>query len=64
MIPTHDAEGLADRLELLFGDETLYNEMSEKCKKIYNERFTSEVNTRAIEKVYAELAGDKTGRND
>lgn len=64
LIPTHDAEGLADRLELLFGDETLYNEMSEKCKKIYNKRFTSEVNTRAIEKVYAELAGDKTGRND
>ncbi|MDO5310729.1 MAG: glycosyltransferase family 4 protein [Clostridia bacterium] len=64
LIPTHDAEELADKLELLLGDEKLYDEMSEKSKKIYNEKFTSEVNTRAIEKVYAELAGDKTGRND
>lgn len=64
LIPTHDAEALADKLELLFGDEELYNKISEKCKKIYNEKFTSEVNTRAIENIYAELAGDKTGRND
>lgn len=55
LIPTHDAAALADNLEMLFKDDELYMRMSDAAKKIYAEKFTSEVNTRAIERVYKSM---------
>lgn len=52
LMPTHDPETLAERLERLFCDEDLYEGMSVECKRVYGEKFTAEVNTRAIEAVY------------
>lgn len=55
LTPTHDAEVLADRLERLFCDDGLYEKMSRECKRVYNEKFTAYVNTRAIESVYTKM---------
>ena len=52
LTPTHDAEATAERLIQLFTDEALYQTLSENSKKVYETKFTAEVNTRAIEEVY------------
>lgn len=57
LTPVHSAECLADKLEKLFCDDELYKKMSKECKRVYNEKFTSTVNTRAIEKVYKTVLG-------
>lgn len=57
LTPTHNAEILAEYLEKLFTDKELYEKMSGKCIEVYNKKFTAEVNTRAIEKIYLGLKG-------
>lgn len=52
LTPTHDPEATAERLIKLFSDQTLYQTQSENCKKVYETKFTAEVNTHAIEGVY------------
>lgn len=52
LTPTHDPIALADALEKLFCDEELYSRISDECKRVYNETFTAEVNTRRIEAFY------------
>lgn len=61
LIPIHDPEALADRLEKLFQDPESYQRMAERAKAIYQQTFTAEVNTRKIEKVYTALCADKDG---
>ena len=53
---------LADALMRLFTDDKLYDDMSRDCKKIYNEKFTADVNSRRIEAVYKSLA-DRYGKD-
>ena len=55
MTPTHSVKELADKIELLFTDEILYERISANCKKIYNTKFTAQVNTRAIEEIYKQV---------
>lgn len=55
LVPTHDAHAMADALIKLFRDDALYEKMREQALAIYQEKFTSEVNTRRIEAVYSEL---------
>lgn len=55
LVPTHDARAMADALIKLFRDDALYEKMREQAFAIYQEKFTSEVNTRRIEAVYSEL---------
>ena len=57
--PTHDAAALADRLEQLFCDAALYQTMAQNCRRIFEEKFTAAVNTRAIERVYESVADQK-----
>lgn len=65
LTPTHDSQALADALEKLFADDELYNTMSGSCRKIYEESFTAEVNSRRIENVYKLVAsGRRTGKDD
>lgn len=65
LTPTHDSQALADALEKLFADDELYNTMSGSCRKIYEESFTAEVNSRRIENVYQLVAsGRRTGKDD
>lgn len=61
LIPTHDAAALADNLEMIFKDDELYARMSAEAKKIYSEKFTSEVNTEAIERVYESVLDECGG---
>ena len=55
MTPTHSVKELAERIELLFTDEALYEKISTNCKKIYETKFTAQVNTRAIEEIYKQV---------
>lgn len=55
LIPTHNSELLADRLEVLFKDKVIYDKISDSAIKIYNKTFTSQANTKAIEKIYSSL---------
>lgn len=55
LVPTHDARAMAGALIKLFRDDALYEKMREQAFAIYQEKFTSEVNTRRIEAVYSEL---------
>lgn len=59
LVPTHDPEATAAALERLFTDETLYETMKKNCHSIYQEKFTSEVNTRNIERIYTDLYEEK-----
>ncbi len=60
---THDAKGLAERLEQLFGDEKLYQTMAENAKRIYQEKFTAEVYAKGIQDLYEETIQRKGGKN-
>lgn len=60
LTPTHDPLALADALEKLFCDEELYRRISNECKRVYNETFTAEVNTRRIEQFYLRTLGVNT----
>ena len=52
LIPVNDQNSLAESIEILMRDKELYNQMSENAKKMYNEKFTAKVMTRAVEKIY------------
>ena len=64
LTPTHNPEALAEALEKLFCDNELYAEMSKNCKKIYEENFTAEVNSRRIENVYRRVCDDGCDRKE
>lgn len=55
LVPTHDAEKMAEKLCLLLEDEELYEKMQDSCERIYNEKFTAVVYAGNIEKVYKEI---------
>lgn len=59
LTPTHNPQALADGLEKLFSDKELYTEISDGCKKLYEENFTAEVNSRKIENVYRLVARNR-----
>lgn len=61
LIPTHNPERLADRLQELFEDEGLYETMSKNAKELYKEKFTAEVYTRRIEQLYRETIEKRKG---
>ena len=56
LVPIHNPELLADRLEKVLTDEELYKKMSENSIRIFGEKFTAENVTRQIENVYISLA--------
>ncbi len=55
LVPTHDAEAMAEKLCLLLENKELYEKMQKSCERIYNEKFTAEVYARNIENVYKEI---------
>ncbi len=61
LIPTHDPEALADRLQMLFEDRETYRKMSENASRIYREKFTAEVYTQGIENLYRETIEKRKG---
>jgi len=60
--PTHDAKATAEALKRLFCEEELYQTVSDNCRKVYQTKFTAEVNTRAIEGVYRSVVKKKGER--
>ncbi len=57
LVPTKEPLEMAEKIAELFEDKGLYAKMAENCKEIYNEKFTEEVYTRNIEKIYMEGRG-------
>lgn len=55
LVPTHNAEAMAEKLCLLLENAELYGKMQTSCERIYNEKFTAEVYARNIENVYKEI---------
>ena len=55
MVPIKDPAAMADALQKLMTDESLYESMSKRSLEIYNECFTAEVNTKRIEDIYLKL---------
>lgn len=55
LVPIKNAEAMADAIEKLIADKQLMQKMTETAKKIFEDNFTAEVNTRNIEEVYASL---------
>ncbi len=59
LVPIKNPEAMADKITELFENRELYNEMSENCGRVYAEKFTEDVYTRNIEKIYTEVEGVK-----
>ncbi len=59
LFPEKNAEAMAEAVYKLCTDNSVYNEMSEKAVKIFNETFTAQAMTRNIEKVYMSVMGGK-----
>lgn len=57
VVPKRNAQALADKIEELLENETLYNEMSEKAKRIFVKNFTARAMTQQTEKIYLDLMG-------
>ena len=52
LFPTHDAHAMAEKLEKLLSDESLYEEMSKNALEIFNKRFRADIYARNIENIY------------
>ncbi len=61
IVPTHDPVALADRLEKLFTDEKLYEEMSHTSSEIFKSTFTAAVYAENIDNIYLNLGGKNNG---
>ena len=48
----HNSEELAEKLEILLGNEDIYNKMSANAIKVFNETFTADIYTKNIENMY------------
>lgn len=62
LVPTHDARALAERLEELLLNESLYNELSEKARAVFKEKFTAQKYAENIENVYISTGGKNNGK--
>jgi len=61
VVPTHDSALLADKLQKLFEDEALYNELSSGSSQIFNSTFTAAVYAENIDNIYLSLGGKNNG---
>ncbi len=58
LVPVKNPELMAEKIVNLFRNEDLYKKMSKNCLEIYNEKFTEEIYTKNIEKIYEKLEGN------
>ena len=56
VVPKQNSKELADKIDELLKNKPLYNEMSEKAKKIFAKTFTSKAMTRQTEEIYRSVA--------
>ena len=61
IVPTHDPEALAEKLQILFSDDELYADMCRKSKEIFNSVFTAQKYAENIDNIYLSLGGKKNG---
>ncbi|MBQ8526607.1 MAG: glycosyltransferase family 4 protein [Clostridia bacterium] len=59
---TKDSADLADKLRMFMSDETLRKKLGENSLRIFDKKFTAEINTKNIENVYISTLG-KDGIN-
>ena len=55
VVPKQNAKAIADKIEELLNDESLYREISENSKKIFKKTFTASAMTKQTEEVYYDL---------
>ncbi|MCD8180771.1 MAG: glycosyltransferase family 4 protein [Firmicutes bacterium] len=55
VVPARDSAALAEKIELLLTDDSLYSGMSKKAMRIFSETFTAEAMTRQTEKIYFDV---------
>lgn len=55
VVPKQNSKELADKIDELLKNQSLYDEMSIKAKKIFAETFTSKAMTRQTEEIYKKL---------
>ena len=63
LVPTHNAEAIAERLCRLFTDDELYETMSKESVGIYKQKFTAEKYAEKIEAIYRSFV-DKSGKEE
>ncbi len=63
LFPIHDAKALADGIETLLTDETLYHHMQKRSQEIFKQKFTAQEMTRQTEEIYTMLYEKKHGKN-
>lgn len=55
VVPKQNAKALAEKIEELLVNDSLYEQMSEKAKKIFSKTFTARAMTEQTEQVYMDL---------
>lgn len=55
LVPQKNSDALAEKIELLLTDDVLYQELSDRSVKIFEEKFTAEAMTRRTETLYLKL---------
>ena len=61
LVPINDSNELGEKIETLINDKELYKSMSENAKKVYKEKFTADVMTSSVQKLYNTLMGEGRG---
>lgn len=56
VVPKQNSKELADKIDELLKNQSLYDEMSQKAKKIFAQTFTSKAMTQQTEEIYRTLA--------
>ncbi len=59
LVPKQNSRALAEGIGRLLKDDDLYNELSEGCKRVFNEEFTAGIMTKKTENVYIKVIGGK-----
>jgi glycosyltransferase involved in cell wall biosynthesis len=53
LVPPRDAKSMADKLEILINDQKLRENMGKQGRRIYLEKFTSEIHYQQLENVFS-----------
>ena len=62
LFETRNSEQLAEKMLTIIEDKELYSRLSKGAFRLYNEKYTAEINARNIEKIYEEARGKRYGK--
>ena len=64
VVPTHSPEAVAQKLKDLFTDDSLYEEMRNMSKQIFESTFTAKKYAENIDNIYLSLGGKNNGKTE